>query len=71
MEEAPRDILVLYNKTTKESKEVQLDFGFCNEPEDLLIRFGGDEYRLVSTKTPEQLRLEKQITTFGTQEVYR
>lgn len=71
MEEAPRDILVLYNKTTKESKEVQLDFGFCNEPEDLLIRFGGDEYRLVSTKTPEQLRLEKQITTFGTQEFPR
>ena len=71
MEEAPRDTLVLYNKTSKESKEIQLDFGFCNDPEDLLIRFGGDEYKLVSTKTPEQLRLEKQITTFGTQEFPR
>ena len=68
MDDAPRDVLVLYNKTTKESKEVPLDFGFCNDPEDLLIRFGGDEYKLVSTKSPEQLRLEKQITTFGTQE---
>lgn len=68
MDDAPRDVLVLYNKATKESKEVPLDFGFCNDPEDLLIRFGGDEYKLVSTKSPEQLRLEKQITTFGTQE---
>lgn len=68
MDDAPRDILVLYSKSTKESKEVQLDFGFCNEPEDLLIRFGGDEYKLVSTKSPEQLHLEKQITAFGVRE---
>ena len=68
MEEAPQDTLVLYNKQSKASKEVILDFGFCDDPGNLLIRIGGDEYKLVSTKTQEEIRLEKQITTFGTQE---
>lgn len=71
IEEAPRESIVLYNKTTKQSTTVHVDMGFCNDADDILVRIGGDEYKLVSTKTPEQIRLEKNIVTFGTQEFPR
>lgn len=68
MQEMPHEDMILRNAETKISKTIHLDPGFYDSPEQIRVILGGEEFKLLSTKSPEQIRIENAITTFGTKE---
>ena len=60
--------VIFKNKDTKETKHFKLDHSFFESTDQLRVILGGEEYKLLSTKSPEQLRIEKAIVSFGERE---
>lgn len=60
--------VIFRNVDTKETKRFKIDHSFYDSPEQIRIILSGEEYKLLSTKSPEQLRIEKAIVHFGEKE---
>ena len=68
MDDLPYMEILFRNVETKEIKRFKLDHSFFDSPEQVRIILSGEEYKLLSTKSPEQVRIEKAIVNFGTKE---
>ncbi len=64
-EEPLSEQLILVNKETKQQLKFSVDPNFYTSADQLIVSIGGETYKLVTTKTQEQLKLEKAIVNFG------